>query len=1036
MNSIIKYSIENKYTVLVLTLLMALAGVAVFQVLPIDAVPDITNVQVQVNTRAVGLVPEELERNITFPLEASMRGIAGVKQIRSITRFGISQVTVIFEEGSDIFRARQMVSERLQGVTLPLYAKPQLGPITTGLGEIYHYTIDYEKVETDPSLRLKQLQDLRALQDWYVKPRLLSVPGIAEVNTIGGYEKEYHIQPDPKKLAAYGLHFRDIQLAIQRVNRNVGGSYIQQTSEQFLVQGLGIFKTIEDIKNVPVKSLETLRTITIADVAQVVIGKELRNGAALVNGKEAILGTTLMLLGENSRKVATRVKEKVDKVNLELPAGVKITPLYNRSQLVNATLGTVEHNLATGAALVIVVLLLLVGNVRAAIVTAVTIPLTLLGTFIIMKPLGLSGNLISLGALDFGIIVDGTVIVLDNCVRFIHEKTHDIRRALTKEELKDAIYQATVEIRKAAGFGQIIILLIFLPVFALDGVAGKMFRPMAATFSIAVFVALIMSFTTAPALASILLQGNAEDKEPKLMIKIRDAYEKILNSCLKYKQVAVSIGVIGFILGAFLFSRLGGEFLPQLDEGSLAMELVRPVNTSIDQSIRMQEKVEKMIREYPEVEHVFSRMGTAQVATDPQGVNTADTYVVFHPREEWSKLKSQFKNKKELVASIAKRLDQEVPGQRFIMSQPIQMRFNELLEGTRSDVSVKVFGSNLDEIVRIAKEMRDIIKTIPGAGDVQVDLVGKSNLLKITPNSSMIQRMALSPDQILSTVGIAIGGEEAGSFYENERRFPIMVRLSEEQRTKIESLKKLPVQVSLNATMPLSKLSDIMFDETYGLILRENSERRTAVLINPRGRDTESFVHEAQKLVSERIKLPEGYSLEWGGDFKNLISARERLMVVTPVVLLLVILVIYMAFQNWFQTFLVFSCAPLALVGGVIGLMLKGLPFSISAGVGFVALTGIAVLNGVVLMNYFNDLKAKGKSGGDLVKEGTLIRLRPVLMTALVDVFGFLPMMLSTDVGAEVQQPLATVVIGGVISSTALTLLVLPTLYVMFEKRM
>lgn len=1034
MNSLIKWSIEKRWTALILSLLLCVGGFLAFKFLPIDAVPDITNIQVVVNTEVPGLVPEEIERNVTFPVEVGMQGIAGVTQIRSITRFGLSQVTIIFQDGTNLYRARQLVSERLAGLTLTNSEwKPQLGPITTGLGEIFHYVLDFKAVAEDPVQRITQMQQLRAVQDWWLKPRLLSIKGIAEVNTIGGYEKEFHILPDKEKMAQYGLSFRDLEEALSKVNRNVGGAYVQQTAEQFLVQGRGLFSSIEDIKRLPLRSLGTLKTLRVSDVAEVRVGEELRRGAALYDGREAVLGTALMLLGENSRVVSARISNEVDRLQSQLPEGMQIIPVYNRSQLVDATLNTVQKNLALGGLLVVVILMLLLGNFRAAIITAVIIPFSLLGTFIGMKTFGFSGNLMSLGALDFGIIVDGAVIVMDNIVRVIHERGQHWKRRLTDLEVRQAILDATIEIRKAAGFGQLIIVMIFLPIILLDGVAGKMFRPMAATFAICLFIALILSFTLVPALAALLMRGDAEDKEPVFMLWTRTFYEKLQAWTLKYRKLTLVGGLLSFLLGVVLFARLGGEFIPQLDEGTLAMEISRPVNTSLEQSVAMQAKTDQVIRSFQEVDQIFSRLGTAKVVTDPAGMHQSDTFVSFHPKSKWPKIDGRRRTKNELLSAIKKELELVLPGQRFILSQPIQMRFNELIEGTRADVSLKIFGPDMDELVHLAGELRSLMLDVPGAGDVAVDLVGTSRMLQIEPKKSVMDQLGLSPNEVLQTVEIGMGGKEVGSMFEAEKRFPVLIRLNEESRRNLESLEQIPVPIGLNATRPLVDLAEIRFAETYGLIAREDSQRRTTVLINPRGRDTESFVRDAQALVESKFKLPFGYRLEWGGDFKKLKDTKKTLSILTPLVLLAVFLMVYAAFRNLLQTALVFLCVPLSLVGGVLALNLKSLPFSISAGVGFIALSGIAVLNGVVLVSFFNELKMKGRTGLSVVREGTLVRLRPVLMTALVDVFGFLPMMFASGAGAEIQRPLAAVVVGGIISSTVLTLLVLPALYYVLD---
>lgn len=1035
---IIRFSVYQPYPILVITTLIAALGWFSFQSLPIDAVPDVTNNQVQINTPLVGLSTEEAERNVTFPLETSMRGIAGVNLVRSLTRFDISQVTVIFDDDVDIYRARQLVSERLQSVSsiLPKGIQPQPGPVSSGLGEIFHYSIEAEKVAAGEA-RVEQLMELRTLQDWYVKPRLLTVKGVAEVNTIGGFERQFHIQPRSKDMAAIGLQFSDIEDALEKTNQNVGGGYVQQTGEQFLVQGVGLLRSIEDIKSVPVKTLENYRTVKISDIADVKLATELRTGAAIVRGKEAVIGTTMMLMGENSRTVAIRVAERLKEIQSGMPAGYKLEPLYNRSDLVNFTIGTVEHNLLLGAFLVIVVLTLLVGNLRAAFITAITIPLTLLASFIAMKSLNISGNLMSLGALDFGIIVDGTVILLDHCVRVLHDKTKVLGRTLTSQETKESVYKAALEIRTAAGFGQLIIVVVFLPLFSLVGVEGKMFRPMAATFIVAILVALVFSFTLAPALASLLMKGKVEDKEPWLMRKLEMLYRPFLVSVLMKRRMALWFGVGATIVGLGLFRMLGGEFLPQLDEGTLLIQTTRPVTISIDQSIWLQAKTEELASEFPEVDYTFSKIGTSEIANDPMGVNQADTYIMFKSDKDWPKVDGRKRTRKELAKLMTEKLDEELPGQSVLLSQPIQMRFNDLLEGSKSDVSVKLFGDDMDQLAKITKEMAAVIEKVPGASEMETELRGTSPLLKITPKESFLRDQGLPRQAVLEAVGIALGGREVGFLYEGVKRFPILIRFSERNRSDLESIRNLPVGVGSHNTVPLNQVADIQFEQAYGAISREQGKRRAAVMINPRGRDTEGFVEEAQRKVQEAIKLPAGYYIEWGGTFKNLQTARSRLLILAPLALLMVLFMIYAAFKNVYQTALVFVCVPLALVGGVLGLMLNGLPFSISAGVGFIALSGIAVLNGVVLMNYFNELRRHEHLAGDeLVLKGASLRLRPVLMTALVDVLGFLPMMLSSGIGSDVQRPLASVVIGGIVSSTCLTLAVLPALYRHFEDRM
>ena len=1035
-SKLVRTSIQYRWLVMLATALVAFAGWIAFTKLPIDAVPDITNVQVQVNTPVAALSPEEIERTVTVPVEISLNGIPGVTQVRSITRFGISQVTVTFEDDTDIYRARQLVTERLRGVAeqLPSGVSPTLGPVSSGLGEIYHYVIEAEKT-AEGSERLAQLAELRSLQDWYIKPRLLSVKGVAEVNTIGGHEKQYLVEPNPKKMSALGVHFSDIEDAIESANKNAGGGYVEQTADQFLVQGFGLFKSLDDIRNVPVKSLENAPVISIGDIANVKIGRELRTGASLHNGKEVVLGTVLMLLGENSRSVSIRVAEQIEAIKQGLPPGYKIEAVYNRSDLVNATLSTVEHNLLMGAVLVIVILFLLVGNLRAALITAIVIPLSLLFTFILMRRFGISGNLVSLGALDFGIIVDGAVIVLDNCVRHLHERAQQAKRALTPREVNETIHDATLEIRKSAGFGELIIVVVFLPVFAFVGIEGKMFIPMAATFIFAIISALALSFTFVPALASLILKGKVEDKEPWIMRKLHQLYAPTLNWSLRSRRAVISIAVASIVLGGILFSRLGGEFLPQLNEGSLAIQFIRPVTVGISHSVALEEKSQSIIREFGEIKDVFTRIGTAEISTDPMGPNIADTYLMLEPKEKWPIVNGSRRTKDELVAAIVAELEERAPGQRILVSQPIQLRFNELMEGTRADVSLKIFGEDQVKITEIAEQAVAVIQKIPGAGDVELEAKGTVTVLDVSPDKEKLKRLGVSAKEVLETVGVGIGGHEVGAFYDGMKKYPIVIRLDDDTRSDMESIKKLPVGIAGGATLPLNEVASLKFVEAFSSFSREQTKRRIAVLVNPRGRDTESFVKEAEAKVQQEVKLPPGYYMEWGGNFKNLNEAKDRLSVLAPVALLLVLLMIYAAFKNVVEVALIFLCVPLALVGGVLGLIIARIPFSISAGVGFIALSGIAVLNGVVLVNYFNELRARGITGSNLVKQGTALRLRPVLMTALVDVFGFLPMALSTGMGAEVQRPLATVVIGGIISSTLLTLIVLPVLYLAFEKQ-
>ncbi|PIK13712.1 CusA/CzcA family heavy metal efflux RND transporter [Halobacteriovorax sp. JY17] len=1034
-NKVIEFSVHNRMFVFMATLLLIIFGFKSFQELSIDAVPDITNTQVQINTQVKGLVPEEVERMVTFPIEYSMNGIPGVDNIRSISRYGISQVTVVFKEGTDIYRARQLASEKLQTIALPSNVSPEMGPISTGLGEIFHYSIEAKKVEEDPTKRLIQLMELRSIQDWFIKPRLLTVKGVTEVNTIGGYEKQFFIQPNIEKMTKFGIHFDDIENVIEESNLNVGGGYIQQTGEQLLVRGVGLLQNIKDIENVVVKRLSSYQIIKIKDIAEVKFDKEIRTGAATVNGEESIIGTAFMLLGENSRAVAERVSTKLSDVEKDLPEWVELKVLYDRSNMVNATLKTVEHNLIMGAGLVIVFLLLLVGNLRAAIITSLMIPISLLMTFILMRWQNVSGNLMSLGALDFGIIIDGAVIVIENCVHRLQKRGKELGRELTRAEVKQLVIDSAIEIRSAAGFGELIVIIVFIPLFALTGVEGKMFGPMAMTFIMALSSALLLSFTVVPALAATFLSGKTKDKKPYLMKLAERIFKPALESALQFKKIILGIGIASILSGVFLFSRMGAEFIPQLDEGDFAIQFIRPANISTENSVELQRISERVINTFPQVRDVFARTGAAEVATDPMGVNISDSYVMLKGRDKWPE-DEHIKNKKDLMNEIKEKLELHIPGQVLMISQPVELRFNELLEGTRAALSAKVFGDDLDELIKYSKEVAEVISTIDGAGEAESESKGKSPLLQYVPKIDTLADLGVTARPVLDAISTAIGGREVGHIYDGVRRFPIVTRLSEEERADVMTIRKLPVGISEGYTVPIEQVADISFVETFSSVNRENSLRRVAVLVNPETRDIESFVKKAQAEVESKVKLPEGYFIEWGGTFKNLRSAKERLSILVPMALLLILAMLYAAFKNFAQVMLIFACAPMALIGGVLSLNIMGMPFSISAGVGFIALSGISILNGVVLVTYFNRLISDGKSPDDVVREGAMTRLRPVLMTALTDIFGFLPMIFSTGLGAEVQKPLATVVVGGILSATLLTLIVLPSLYRLFIKNM
>lgn len=1034
-NNIIEFSVKNRIFVFLVTLVLIGLGIKSYQTLSIDAVPDITNTQVQINTKVKTLVPQEIERMVTFPIEYSMNGIPGVKNIRSISRYGISQVTVVFEDGTDILNARQLVFEKLQTLELPKGLKPKMGPISTGLGEIFHYSIEAKKPKNDPQNRLEQLMKLRSLQDWFIKPRLLTVKGVTEVNTIGGYEKKFFIQPDIKKMSEFGIHFDDIKTAISQTNINVGGGYIQQTGEQLLVRGVGFLQGIKDIEEVIVKRLSSYQVIKIKDIASVKFDREIRTGAATVDGHESIIGTAFMLLGENSRSVSKKVEQKLKQIKQDIPDWVKLKILYDRSSMVNATLETVKHNLFMGAGLVMLFLILLVGNLRAAIITSIVIPISLLITFILMKWQNVSGNLMSLGALDFGIIVDGAVIVIDNCVHRIQQKGKEKGRELTRKEVKETVIEAASEIRSAAGFGELVVIVVFIPLFALTGIEGKMFGPMAMTFIMALSTALILSFTLVPAMAATFLSGTTKDKTPWLMKSAERLFVPVLKLSLNFKKSVLTIGITAILIGLALFYRMGSEFIPQLNEGDFAIQFIRPANISLENSLKLQKLSEEIISQYPQVEHVFARTGTAEVATDPMGVNLSDSYVMLKPLSEWPK-DDVIKNKKSLISAIKEKLQLHVPGQVLLFSQPVELRFNELLEGVRAKVSAKIYGENLDQLIDYSQRASRIIREVKGAGEVESESQGKSPMIQYIPKHQELSKLGVTSRPVLDVVNTAIGGQEIGHIYEGVRQYPIITRLSEQERQNVKTIRELPVGISDGFTLEIEKLAEISFVDTFSSVKRENSQRRVAILINPETDDIEGFVKKAKQKIKKELKLAKGYFIEWGGTFKNLQTAKEMLRILVPLALILILAMLYAAFRNFYQVVFIFLCAPMALVGGVISLNMMDMPFSISAGVGFIALSGISILNGVVLMSYFNKLYQDGLSPDQIAKQGAMTRLRPVLMTALTDIFGFLPMMFSTGLGAEVQKPLASVVVGGILSSTLLTLVVLPSLYGLFSKYM
>ena len=1049
---IIDLSIRQRWFILLLTLGVVILGVLNFQRLPIDAVPDITNVQVQINTEAPGYSPLEVEQRITFPIETAMAGLPKLDYTRSLSRYGLSQVTVIFKEGTDIYFARQLINERISQVKdqLPPGVEVQMGPISTGLGEIYLWTVEAKESGSKSDGTPYTPTDLRTVQDWIVRPQLRNVPGVVEVNTIGGYEKQYHVTPHPERLLAYGLSLRDVMEALARGNQNVGAGYIERNGEQYLIRAPGQVKTIEEIGNIIVGGYEGT-PIYVRDVAEVVLGKQLRTGAATLDGKEVVLGTAMMLIGENSRTVSQRVDTKLKEVNRTLPEGLVAKTVYDRTNLVDATIATVEKNLLEGAILVIVILLLLLGNIRAALLTALIIPLSMLFTITGMVQNNVSGNLMSLGALDFGIIVDGAVIIVENCIRRLAEEQHHRGRLLNRPERFGIVRDATVEVVRPSIFGTIIIMIVYLPILTLTGVEGKMFKPMAYTVLLALLGAMIFSLTFVPAGVAIFLSGKVSEKENFFMRMAKKVYVPALHRAVANRGKVVLCASALIVLCLLVASRMGSEFVPSLDEGDIAVQALRIPGTSLTQSIEMQAILEKRIKQIPEVKEFFARTGTAEVASDPMPPSISDGYVMLKPKNEWP---NQDKTKAEVVTEINEVL-KTLPGNNYEISQPIQLRFNELISGVRSDLGVKIFGDDMDVLLKTGQEIGELMEKIQGAADTKVEQVTGLPVLTVHLNREMMARYGLRIADVQEIIEIALGGKEAGKVFEGDRRFDLVVRLPEEERTNIDAIKRILVplpqheQTEITAVkktslggnapsgrsfIPLSEVADFASAPGPNQVSRENGKRRIVVTANVRGRDLGSFVAEVQEKINESIKLPPGYYIDYGGQFEQLASASKRLQIVVPVALGLIFLLLFMSLGSVKHALLVFTGVPLALTGGVLSLWFRGIPLSISAGVGFIALSGVAVLNGLVMISFINKLREEGRPLEESIFTGSVTRLRPVLMTALVAALGFVPMALAHGRGAEVQKPLATVVIGGIISSTLLTLLVLPALYRMFHR--
>lgn len=1022
-DALIRFSVSNRLIVLLMVAIMAAAGMYSLKNLPIDAVPDVTNVQVQVLTAAPSLAPLEIERQITFPVEVAMSGLPDIVEIRSVSKFGLSAVTIVFDDSVDTYFARQLVLERLSDAREQIpesIGSPEMGPISTGLGEIYQY----ELRSTDGSY---DSTALRTIQDWNVRRQLLGVPGATEINSFGGKEKQYQVRLDPEKLQSYGLTLRDVFASISSNNANVGGAYIEKGSEQYLLRGIGLVEKPEDIENIVVKTGKEGVPVYVRDVAEVVQGATVRQGAVTADGNgEIVAGIVLMLKGANSRTVVENVKERVEQIRKSLPNGVELIPFYDRTELVDRTIATVATNLIEGAILVIIVLIVLLGNWRGALLVATVIPLSMLFAAIMMRIFNVSGNLMSLGSLDFGLIVDGAVIVVENTVRRRAEAQH----SHSHEPPERTILEACLEVGRPVVFAVAIITIVYLPILSLSGIEGKMFIPMALTVVFALIGALILSLTFVPAAMTYVLRGHVSESESFLIRWAKRVYMPALDYVMRYRWQSLAV-TTAMVFGSFaLFPFLGTEFIPRLDEGSLAMQIQQLPSVSITQSLNTVTDAEKVLGEFPEVTKVISKTGRAEVATDPMSIDLTDVYIELKPPDEWTTAETR----EELVEKMSHELEKKVPSAIFSFSQPIELRVAELISGVRSDVAIKLFGDDLEALKEKADEIVRVVSKVPGAEDVKAEATSGLPQLQIKPDRASIARYGLNVEDVNDLIESVVAGKQAGIVYEGEQRFNLVVRLNEEAGKNIESIKNLLLTAPNGTRVPLGQVADFKLVDASAQISREDTRRRIGVELNVRGRDIGSFVAEAQSRIENEIKLPPGYYLKWGGQFENLERATSRLMIVVPIALFLIFVLLFTTFNSVKQALLIYTSIPLAAIGGILALWLTGMPFSISAGVGFIALFGVAVLDGVVMVSYINKLREEGRSVADAVREGAEARLRPILMTALVATLGFVPMAIATSAGAEVQRPLATVVIGGLVLSTVLKLLFLPMLYGWFER--
>ncbi|MBM95653.1 MAG: CusA/CzcA family heavy metal efflux RND transporter [Oceanospirillaceae bacterium] len=1023
---IIRLAIQRRWLIMALVLLVAGLGAWNFNRLAIDAVPDITNVQVMINTEANGYTPLEVEQRITYPLETTLAGLPGLDYTRSVSRYGLSQVIAIFNDNTDIYFARQLISERLAAArsSLPQGLEPELGPISTGLGEIFMFTVDSEPDALNADGSPITPMDLRSVHDWIIRPQLMQVTGVVEVNPIGGYEREVVVEFLPQKLLAFGLTAADVVEAIQHNNDNRGAGFIERNGAQWLMRIPGQVQQVEEVGAIAIQS-DASPYLTVADVANVHIGHGLRTGAATQNGREVVMSTVFMLIGENSRTVAKAVGERLAEIQKSLPDGIRAEAVYDRTRLVDKTLDTVKTNLIEGAVLVIVILFLLLGNIRAALLTALVIPFAMLMTFTGMVQTRTSANLMSLGALDFGLLVDGAIIIVENCLRRLsHASSHGAGKLALHERLK-LVFDATREVIRPALFGVFIITAVYLPIFALEGVEGKMFHPMATTVVIALLSAMLLSITFVPAAIALLFRGPVQEKANPVLVGLNRVYQPLLSAVLRFRLPVVALALVLVVLSVMQALRLGSEFAPNLDEGDIAMHALRIPGTSLSQAVALQETLETQIKQQPEVERVFAKIGTADVATDAVPPSVADNFIILKPREQWP---DPSKPKAQVVAEL-EALVKQVPGNRYEFLQPIQMRFNELLAGVRAELAIKVFGDDLEQLAALGEAIDNAVYGVDGAVDIQMEQVTGLPLLEFVTDDAALKRYRISRYELQQQVSTALGGQVAGTLFEGDRRSDIVVRLPEALRTNLDRLQYLPIALPNGDSVPLKELAALSESLGVNQVNRENGKRRVVVTANVRGRDLGSFVADIKAVVDEQVELPPGYWVEYGGTYQKLQSASERLMVVVPVTLVMIIGLLVLALNSFRDAMVIFTGVPLALTGGVLALLLRDIPFSISAAVGFIALSGIAILNGLVMVSFIRDLRHQGMTLDLAIIEGAMTRLRPVITTALVASLGFVPMALNTGIGSEVQRPLATVVIGGIISSTLLTLLVIPALY-------